>query len=221
MAYTPDPTNVAQPTDNVFASTAAAEFRALKAYIATIVAGGGPGAQTPGMIAAFAYNSAPPGWLILDGSLVSRTTYAALWALVNSIGALISEAAWVINAQSYSTGDLATTFRLPDYRGVFMRGADQGRGVDPGRVIGTGQNDCFQDHGHQVYTINVGGTGPYRNFSSFGVTLAAVAESEGPSSAFENASLAGLGVIPNTGGSPRTGQETRPVNGAVIFCVKT
>jgi hypothetical protein len=36
MAYTPDPTNALQPTDDVKASTAAAEFRALKAYLAQL-----------------------------------------------------------------------------------------------------------------------------------------------------------------------------------------
>jgi len=36
MAYTPDPTNATQPIDSVKARTAAAEFRALKGYIATL-----------------------------------------------------------------------------------------------------------------------------------------------------------------------------------------
>jgi hypothetical protein len=36
MAYTPDPTNTAQPTDDQYALTGAAEFRALKAYLATL-----------------------------------------------------------------------------------------------------------------------------------------------------------------------------------------
>lgn len=41
MAYTPDPTDTTNPLDTVDASTAAAEFRALKGYISTLV--GGPG----------------------------------------------------------------------------------------------------------------------------------------------------------------------------------
>lgn len=41
MAYVPDPTNVNQPVESVFAKTAAAEFRALKAYIQTLVLGTG------------------------------------------------------------------------------------------------------------------------------------------------------------------------------------
>jgi len=42
-AYVPDPTNATQPLDSVKASTAAAEFRALKAYIAGSGGGGGGG----------------------------------------------------------------------------------------------------------------------------------------------------------------------------------
>jgi len=41
VAYTPDPTDVTNPFDTVDASTAAAEFRALKGYISTLVGGGG------------------------------------------------------------------------------------------------------------------------------------------------------------------------------------
>lgn len=42
MAYIPDPTDASQPTGTVFASTAAAEFRAIKAYLGSIVAAGLP-----------------------------------------------------------------------------------------------------------------------------------------------------------------------------------
>lgn len=42
MAYTPDPTLTSQPTDDVKASTAAAEFRALKAYLQSAILGAAP-----------------------------------------------------------------------------------------------------------------------------------------------------------------------------------
>jgi hypothetical protein len=42
MAYIPDPTDSSQPVGSVKASTAAAEFRALKAYLNSVVAGGLP-----------------------------------------------------------------------------------------------------------------------------------------------------------------------------------
>jgi len=55
-----------------------------------------------GMVRMFAGPNVPPGWLICDGSAVSRTTYAALWAAIGTY---------------WGPGDAATTFNLPDLRG--------------------------------------------------------------------------------------------------------
>ena len=81
----------------------------------------------------FAGSIAPRGWLIADGSAVSRTTYAALFAVIGTI---------------YGNGDGSTTFNLPDMRGVVVRGVDRGRNLDPGRVQGTYQGDLFASHSH-------------------------------------------------------------------------
>ncbi|KAK3606825.1 hypothetical protein CHS0354_018419 [Potamilus streckersoni] len=48
----------------------------------------------------------------------------------------------------YGVGDGATTFRLPDLRGEFIRGWDNGRGVDRERLQGSSQADVFQHHQH-------------------------------------------------------------------------
>jgi microcystin-dependent protein len=55
-----------------------------------------------GSITQFAGAVAPTGWLICDGTPISRTTYAALFAVVASV---------------YGAGDGTTTFNLPDLRG--------------------------------------------------------------------------------------------------------
>ncbi len=62
-----------------------------------------------GMIMAFAgpAENIPAGWLLCDGSEVSRSEYANLY---NAIGV------------SWGTGDGSTTFNLPDLRGMFLRG---------------------------------------------------------------------------------------------------
>jgi microcystin-dependent protein len=57
----------------------------------------------------------PPGWLLCDGSAVSRTTYAALFAAIGT---------------SSGAGDGQDTFNLPDHRGNFLRGVDDGVGRD-------------------------------------------------------------------------------------------
>lgn len=61
----------------------------------------------PGSVFPYAGASAPSGWLICDGSAVSRTTYAGLFAVLST---------------SHGSGDGSTTFNVPDYRGQFMRG---------------------------------------------------------------------------------------------------
>jgi hypothetical protein len=49
----------------------------------------------------------------------------------------------------------AITGRLPDLRGYFVRGYDDRAGVDPGRVLGTKQEDAFKAHTHgQKVTAN-------------------------------------------------------------------
>lgn len=55
----------------------------------------------PGVITQYAGASAPAGWLICDGSAVSRTTYAALFAAIGT---------------TYGIGDGSSTFNLPDLR---------------------------------------------------------------------------------------------------------
>lgn len=62
-------------------------------------------------------NSPPPdGWLLCNGSTVSRTEFADLFAVIGTLN---------------GSGDGTTTFNLPDYRGRFHRGVDAGTGRDP------------------------------------------------------------------------------------------
>ena len=55
-----------------------------------------------GSMTEFGGTAAPSGWLICDGSAISRTTFAALFAAIST---------------NYGTGDGSTTFNIPDYRG--------------------------------------------------------------------------------------------------------
>jgi microcystin-dependent protein len=56
----------------------------------------------PGIVQAFAGPSPPAGWLVCDGSAVSRTTYAALFTAIGTY---------------WGAGDSINTFNLPDFRG--------------------------------------------------------------------------------------------------------
>ena len=82
------------------------------------------GSSDTGAVTFFARNSAPAGWLKANGAAVSRTTYAALFSAIGT---------------AFGAGNGSTTFNLPDLRGEFPRGWDDGRGVDPSRGFGSAQ----------------------------------------------------------------------------------
>ncbi len=71
----------------------------------------------PGTVVAFAGEVAPNGWLFCDGSPLPRN--GQFERLFQAIGI------------SHGAGDGETTFNLPDYRGIFLRGVDHQRGLDP------------------------------------------------------------------------------------------
>jgi len=76
-----------------------------------------------GSIIAFAGSTAPEGWLMCDGSAVSRTTYANLWALINT---------------TYGSGNGSTTFNVPDMRSRMPIGAGSGTGLTARTLAATG-----------------------------------------------------------------------------------
>lgn len=86
-----------------------------------------------GAIQAFAFNTIPTGWLECNGAAVSRTTYANLFATIGT---------------TYGAGNGVTTFNVPDLRGEFIRGWDNGRSVDPNRVFGSNQAAANNPHTH-------------------------------------------------------------------------
>ena len=61
-----------------------------------------------GIVQAFAGTTIPNGWLLCDGSAVSRTTYANLFAVIST---------------TYGSGDGSTTFNLPDLVDKFVEGS--------------------------------------------------------------------------------------------------
>lgn len=78
-----------------------------------------------GTIIFYAKSTVPTGYLKANGAAVSRTTYAALFAVLGTV---------------FGAGDGSTTFNLPDLRGEFVRGWDDARGVDSGRSFGSSQD---------------------------------------------------------------------------------
>lgn len=80
-----------------------------------------------GVIQMYAGSSAPNGYLLCDGSVISRTTYSALFAVIGT---------------TYGSGDGSTTFTLPDMRGRVPISAGTGLGLNSsgtGAISGSSQ----------------------------------------------------------------------------------
>jgi hypothetical protein len=108
---------------------------------ATLAAAMGSGLE-PGIIVSLSYNGTPSGrWLYCNGAAVSRTVYADLYNKYSNNGTI--SAIW-------GNGDGINTFNLPDLRGTFIRGWDDGRGRDTGRVFGSYQDDAIIYHEHII-----------------------------------------------------------------------
>lgn len=89
------------------------------------------GTVPAGTVAHFCSTSAPTGWIKANGALLSRTVYSDLFAAIGT---------------TWGVGDGATTFAVPDLRGEFIRGLDDGRGIDAGRTLGTRQKGSLQTY---------------------------------------------------------------------------
>jgi microcystin-dependent protein len=79
-----------------------------------------------GSIIAYAGSTAPEGWLLCDGTAVSRTTYANLWALISS---------------TYGNGNNSTTFNLPNLCGRMPIGVGTGSGLTARSLAATGGSE--------------------------------------------------------------------------------
>ena len=128
-------------------STLDDQLRYHGAFIATLRDGGG---IPVGVCVPFIGGTSAPGWVKGNGVLLSRTTYAALFAYASAQG-LVTEAEWTAGAWGrFSVGDGSTTFRIPDTRAMVIRGLDESRGLDVGRLIGTFQDHANASHSHGV-----------------------------------------------------------------------
>ncbi|EOU7505442.1 tail fiber protein [Escherichia coli] len=108
-----------QPLDNTLTNLSGKDVAGLLAYL-----GLGEGSALPvGVPVPWPSATPPTGWLKCNGAPFSAEEYPEL-------------------AKVYPTNE------LPDLRGEFIRGWDDGRGVDGGRVVLTGQSQSVQQHTH-------------------------------------------------------------------------
>jgi microcystin-dependent protein len=90
-----------------------------------------------GSITAYTLATSPPGWLICDGSPVSRVTYASLFAVIGV---------------TFGPGNNSTTFNLPNYKGAFLRGTGT-TGDYSGPSLNASQAHATQTHSHTASSV--------------------------------------------------------------------
>lgn len=121
-------TNLPTPTQNLDAVN--------KEYVDNIL----PLSMWVGEIKQMAYPNIPnlpAGMEVVpcDGRAVSRSTYSQLYSLIGT---------------TFGAGNGTTTFNIPDYRGLVLRGWDGDSGRDAGRIYGAIQNGNIPNHTHTI-----------------------------------------------------------------------
>ena len=162
-----------------------------------------------GAVFCIAVASVPPDYLECNGDPVSRTTYAALFAVIGT---------------TYGSGNGSSTFNVPDLRGEFIRGFDHGRGADADRAIATAQSSQNKEHNH---TASSSVTDPEHSHtfgsnnsdSGDGNTLNDRSDNTNTRTMTSSSSSTNISVsttIANDGGS-----ESRPRNISMMYVIKT
>lgn len=154
-----------------------------------------------GAVSMHAGASAPSGWLLCDGSAVSRTTYANLFAAIST---------------AFGAGDGSTTFNIPDMRGAAPAGVGTSTGYTQNETIAlaTKYNDQMQGHFHEVNQASATyGVTNAANSTTYGSIRTDATPDRLPTAARNPAS-------DGTNGTPRTGTTTRGKRLGMNFIIK-
>lgn len=175
--------------------------------------GGGGGAGftlPPGTILEFAGATAPAGYLLCYGQLVSRTTYAALFDAIGT---------------AFGAGDGSTTFAVPDRRGRVGLGKDNMGGTPANRVTSAvsgvsasalgavGGDQRLHAHSHGVTD-----PGHFHNGGASGIVNVNPSTGD-PASAASSTEAATTGISINTAGAG--GSQNIPPVLVLNYIIKT
>ena len=154
----------------------------------------------PGTVIMLASSSIPTLYRLLkcNGAAVSRTAYAALFATIGTY---------------YGAGDGVNTFNLPDARAEFPRFADDGRGVDSGRVVGSKQSDAIRNITGEFVASDDNAITPSTLKGAFYDTGRRSGNDRGGDSVQPILGFNASRVVP-------TASENRPRNLALLACIR-
>lgn len=152
------------------------------------------------------------GMPISGPGIPSGTTVTAFTAntITMSANATATANGVALVVAPFGVGDGLTTFNLPDLRGEFLRGLDDGRGVDSGRSFGSWQADALKSHNHVINSWDVSNTAAF------------YINDNGGDSIVSSDNIGNNGTYrPNRYYTEATGAaETRPRNVAMLACIK-
>lgn len=167
-----------------------------------------------GCVFHFPMTTPPTGFLKANGAAVSRETYARLFSKIGT---------------TYGAGNGTTTFNVPDARGMFLRGWDNARGVDSGRVLGSDQLSSIKPHTH-TFSGGVAGNGTHEHFTwsqsgrigGAGASIDFIATTNRNDYGAQLTSFDGAHQHTWSGntGNSGSGTDSRPRNWALLACVK-
>lgn len=179
-------------------------------------------AGTPaGTIIYTACSTPPAGYLACNGNKVSLATYPGLSAIyvgdaLNISTSSITYGKKYINYTDTIPNVAGTWISLPDLRGEFVRGWDNGKGTDAGRAYGTLQSSQNLSHTHPTSD-----PGHAHSYGTTAMLLGSPAGAGGAEGRFgggtfiTNSSTTGISI------AAAGGTEARPRNIALLACIKT
>jgi microcystin-dependent protein len=149
----------------------------------------------PGTVMAFPANQIPIGWLICNGATYDRTAYNKLFSVIGT---------------TYGAGDGSTTFNVPDFQGKFLRGVG---GNAAG--IGSTQGDAIRNITGSIYNLK-GQWDPNRSDADGCFSF----DNQGAQSGYSTSTMETFHVHFSASNVVPTAVENRPINMAVVYCIK-
>jgi len=164
--------------------------------------------QPIGTVVCFVGINIPSDYMLCDGTKLLIAEYSELFKTIG---------------QTFNKSDTDSTlyFNLPDFRSVFLRGLDNGKGKDIGRVLGSYQNDSTKlpnnvfttdtkgNHAHSYYINNA-------TQDNYGPNWALTGPYNPTSVINRTTTTAGDHLHTIIGGDV----ETRPINISVNYIIK-
>jgi microcystin-dependent protein len=169
------------------------------------IGGGGADGTPIGSVFWFSASAAPLGYLECNGQVVSKSSFNQLWAIIGN---------------TFTPVPSASFFQIPDLRGEFIRGWDDGKGTDTGRTFGSLQLDAIQSHNHYLPTGSDTGASTWTLPDNAWIQRAI---NYMPANGYNATTYpnSDYGYNPTDVGSVgRFSIETRPRNVALIPCIK-